>query len=115
MCPSGLRIFDGIFDKREETASCERNQLDHFWSPDDYWGFLNTFKYEEEKVILDMYTIIEETRTRIVYNWLQYFSRDSLQREFGESGFEVEELYSDVAGSAYSPESPDMAAVARKA
>ena len=51
---------------------------------DKYYGFLNTFKYNEEKITLDKYTIIEETRTRVIYNWLQYFNQDSLRKEFEE-------------------------------
>ncbi len=116
--PEGAVLLDvhslNVFDSREEVATYEYNQLDHFWSSDDYYGFLNTFKYQEEKVTLDKYTIIEQARTRVVYNWLQYFSRDSLREEFEGSGFKIEELYSDVAGSAFSPESPDIAVVARK-
>ena len=46
----------------------------------------------KENVILDKYTIIEEKRTRIIYNWLQYFSVDSLREEFEENGFKVESL-----------------------
>lgn len=116
--PEGAVLLDvhslNVFDNRQEVATYEYNQLDHFWSSDDYYGFLNTFKYQEEKVTLDKYTIIEKTRTRVVYNWLQYFSRDSLREELEGSGFKIEELYSDVAGSAFSPESPDIAVVARK-
>ena len=92
----------------------ERNQLEGFWSSEDYYGFLNTFKYDEDKVTLDKYTIIEKDRTRVVYNWLQYFNKDSLQEEFEKNGFEAQEFYSDVAGSTFSPDSPDMAVVARK-
>ena len=116
--PEGAVLLDvhslNIFDSKEEVATYEYNQLDHFWSSNDYYGFLNTFKYDEEKVTLDKYTIIEQARTRVVYNWLQYFSRDSLRREFEEDGFKIEEFYSDVAGSAFSQESPDIAVVARK-
>ena len=116
--PEGAVLLDvhslNIFDSREEVATYEYNQLDHFWSSDDYYGFLNTFKYQKEKVTLDKYTIIEKARTRVVYNWLQYFSRDSLREELEGSGFKIEEFYSDVAGSAFSPESPDIAVVARK-
>jgi len=116
--PGGAVLMDvhslNTFDAREEVALYERNQLDGFWSPRDYYGFVNTFKYEREKVTLDKYTIIEEARTRVVYNWLQYFSRDSLAEEFAGSGFEVEAFYSDVAGSTFSPDSPDLAIVARR-
>lgn len=102
------------FEQREETATYEANLLDGFWSPDKYYGFLNIFKYEKEKVILDKYTLIEADRTRTVYNWLQYFSPETLEREFAACGFEVEKFYSDVAGSPFDSESNEFAAIARK-
>ena len=71
-------------------------------------------KYEEEKVSLDKYTIIEESRTRVVYNWLQYFSRESLGKEFEENGFEVENFYLNVAGDPFDSNSTEFALVARK-
>ena len=116
--PDGAVLLDAYtlnaFNKREEASTYGLNVQDHFWSSDDYYGFLNSFKYEEEKVILDKYTIIEKSRTRVVYNWLQYFSRESLQKEFEENGFGVEAFYSDVAGTPFDPESLEMAIEARK-
>ena len=79
-----------------------------------FMNYGNKYKYEEERVTLDKYTIIEQSRTRVVYNWLQYFDRDSIRKEFDEVGFRVEEFYSDVAGTSFSPESSDIAIVARK-
>ena len=73
-----------------------------------------TFKYEKEKVILEKYTIIEESRRRVVYNWLQCYSKDSLRNEFEENGFNVEEFYSDVAGKPFTSESTEIAIVAKK-
>ena len=102
------------FDQRKEVSTYEYMQLDGFWSSENYYGFLNTFKYDEEKVILDKYTIIEEARTKTVYNWLQYFSPASLRKEFEESGFTIEEYYSDVAGTVFSPESVEFAIAAKK-
>ncbi len=117
--PGGSLLLDvhtlNTFNSRDEVALYELNQLDGFWSPDNYYGFLNTFKYDEEKVTLDKYTIIEKARIRVVYNWLQYFSQDSLREEFEKNGFEVIEFYSDIASLPFSPDSPDMAVVARKA
>jgi cyclopropane fatty-acyl-phospholipid synthase-like methyltransferase len=102
------------FDQKTESATYEKNQLNGFWSPDTYYAFVNTFKYEAEKVTLDKYTIIEAERTRTVYNWLQHFSPSMLKQEFTESGFQVEALFSDVAGQAFNPESDEIAIVARK-
>jgi len=116
--PGGSILLDvyslKAFDQREETAMYEANLLNGFWSPNKYYGFLNTFKYQKEKVILDKYTIIEESRTRTVYNWLQYFNPEALEREFAECGFTVENFYSDVTGSPFSPESTEFAVVAKK-
>jgi len=102
------------FEESEEAVTYEYNLLDGFWSPDDYYGFLNTFKYEQEKVRLDKYTIVEAAQTRVVYNWLQYFNTETLTKEFEENGFEVAGLYSDVAGRAFAPESTEIAIVAKK-
>jgi 2-polyprenyl-3-methyl-5-hydroxy-6-metoxy-1,4-benzoquinol methylase len=116
--PGGSVLLDvyslNTFNQREESATYELNQLNGFWSPGDYYAFVNTFKYEKEKVILDKYTIIEASRTRAVYNWLQCYSHDSIRREFEENGFKADELYSDVAGKALTPESLEIAVVAKK-
>lgn len=116
--PGGSVLLDvyslNSFNQKEESATYELNQLNGFWSPDDYYCFVNTFKYEKEKVTLDKYTIIEASQTRIVYNWLQHFSKESLRKEFENNGLEVEGFYSNVAGGAFEPDSLEFALVARK-
>ena len=116
--PGGSVLLDvhsvNYYEQRKESATYELNQLNGFWSPDDYYCFVNTFKYENEKVVLDKYTIIEESRKRVVYNWFQCYSEESLRREFEENGFKVEALYSDVSGKAISSESAELAMTAKK-
>lgn len=116
--PNGSVLLDvyslSAFEKRKEAATYEVNQLNGFWSPNKYYGFLNTFKYNEKKVVLDKYTIIESGRTRTIYNWLQYFAPEKLEREFMETGFFIEELYSDVAGTPYNGTSNEFAVIAKK-
>lgn len=117
--PGGRVLLDvyslATFDRKEESAFYELNQLNGFWSPDDYYCFLNSFKYTHEKVLLDKYTIIEASRRRVVYNWLQCFSRETLTAEFEAGGFAVEDIYADVAGRDYTPDSAEIAIVARNA
>ena len=117
--PGGSILLDvyslSAFEQREETATYEVNQLNGFWSPNKYYGFLNTFKYNEEKVVLDKYTIIEFERTRQVYNWLQYFSPEDIEREFKAACFFVKGLCSDVAGASYERKSSEFAIIANKA
>ena len=116
--PGGSVLLDvyslSAFEQREEVATYEINQLDGFWSPNKYYGFLNTFKYDEEKVVLDKYTIIELDRTRKVYNWLQYFGPEDLEREFIEADFSIKGLYSGVAGTPYDRKSIEFAVIANR-
>ena len=117
--PGGSVILDvyslAAFDQREEVVTYEVKLLNGFWSPNKYYGFLNTFKYDEEKVALDKYTIVESRRTRIVYNWLQYFAPEDLEKEFRDAGFSVEGLYSDVTGTPYDRTSCEFAVIATRA
>ena len=118
LTPGGAVLLDvystTAFDQREETAEYEVNLLDGFWSPDKYYGFLNTFKYEDEGVVLDKYTLVERSGVRTVYNWLQYFSPDALESEFVDAGFAIDAVYADVAGSPFEADGLEFAVVARK-
>lgn len=118
LAPGGAVLLDvyslAAFAGRKELATCEVDLLDGFWSPHRYYGFLNTFTYDEEKVVLDKFTIVEEARTRTIYNWLQYFSPEALEQELNGCGLDVEKRYADVAGSTYKPEHTEFAVVARK-
>ena len=117
--PGGSVLLDAYslsaFDQREEVATYEVNLLNGFWSPNKYYGFLNTFKYDREKVVLDKYTIVEAEHTRTVYSWLQHFTSEEIERELMEAGFFVEGLFSDVAGTPYDRKSSEFAVIAKKA
>jgi 2-polyprenyl-3-methyl-5-hydroxy-6-metoxy-1,4-benzoquinol methylase len=117
--PGGSILLDAYslsaFEQREEAATYEVNQLNGFWAPHKYYGFLNTFKYNEEKVVLDKYTIIEPGRTRQVYNWFQCFTPEDIGRELTEAGFSIGKFYSDVSGTPYDEKSSEFAVVAHKA
>jgi hypothetical protein len=114
----GLVLLDvyslNAFEQREAKALYEANLLDGFWSPNKYYGFVNTFKYEKEKVVLDKYTIIEADRTRTIYNWFQHFSPETLEREFVECGFAIKQKFCDVAGTPFDSKANEFALVARK-
>lgn len=78
-------------------------------------GFLNTFNYAQERVKLDQYTIVEPAGTKTIYNWLQYFSVESLEEEFRAAGLTIAEVYADVAGAPFDAEAGEFAVVARQA
>lgn len=116
--PKGQVLLDGYtfqaFGKKEECASYSKSTSKGFWSEKPYYEFFNVFSYEEEKVTVDKITIIEESKSYTIYNWLQYFSKDSLGKEFEEAGFQVKEYFADVAGTPFSSETDEFAIVAMK-
>jgi 2-polyprenyl-3-methyl-5-hydroxy-6-metoxy-1,4-benzoquinol methylase len=113
--PGGSILFDvytlNAFNLREETLKFEQNMLNGFWSSDKYYGFLNTFKYDREKVILDKYSIFEANRTRTVYNWLQYFGLEDLKSELADCGLKIKDVFADVTGKPFDPAAYEMAVV----
>ena len=116
--PGGSVLLDvyslNSFDKRTELSVYEYNPPGGFWSSDANYVFTDIFKYNAEKVVLDKYSIIETYRNRVIYNWLQYFCQKSLKEEFKQAGFQVEELFSDVAGTPFDSNSLEMAIVATR-
>lgn len=103
------------FQQRDEASSYAENLLDGFWSAKKYYGFLNTHKYHDAKVLLDKYTIVEADRVRTIFNWLQCFSPESLVRELLEAGFDAPRLFGDVAGAVFDDQATEFAVAATKA
>jgi len=117
--PGGQILFDvyslNAFTARQESTSFGANQLDGFWADERYYGFHSSFLYEEEKLALDKYTIVERERVREVYNWFQHFSPESLAEELATAGLRVESLLGDVAGAPFDGARPEFAIVATTA
>ena len=82
--------------------------------PYGFASWSNADMFEEKKVLLDKYTIVDQARTRTVYNWIQCFSPESIRAEFGENRLEIEGLHGDVAGADFSPDSEEFAVVAKR-
>lgn len=102
------------FARFEEGESYGRRQYGDFWTDEDYFDFINQFKYDAERVTLDKYTLFTATRTFEIYNWLQHFDQASLAAEFTASGLAITDWYANVAGEPFDPQSPTIAVVSTK-
>lgn len=116
--PDGAVLFDVYspveYANHQEKAIWEENLMNGFWSAGRYYGFLNTFKYEAEKLILDRYFIVEEERTQEICNWFQCFTPEELKTELTGCGFGAEEFLRNVAGDPFDPMASEFAVIARK-
>ena len=106
-----MRAYEG----RTESADFASGLSGGFWAPGEYIGFSRTWKYDGEAVVLDKYDIIEAHRSRSVYNWLQYYTRESLKAEFEGAGLGILEWFGDVAGTPPGDEDDVFAVIAGKA
>ncbi|PLX89592.1 MAG: class I SAM-dependent methyltransferase [Desulfuromonas sp.] len=110
-----LDVFSlSAYQQREESEGFAHNLMAGFWSAADYYGFQKTVKYDDEKVVLDKYTIVEAGRSFEVYNWLQYFSLKRLTTELNNCGFDIISTHANVAGEPYSDAASEIAVVAEK-
>lgn len=115
--PGGRLLLDvatlAQFDEMPCVTQFGRRLMDGFWSAGDYFGFMARHRYEDERVTLDKYVIVEPTHLRSIYNWMHYYDINSLKQELESDGFVTESTYSDVAGAPYRPTSKELAMIAR--
>ncbi|WP_345990371.1 class I SAM-dependent methyltransferase [Sulfurimonas sp. HSL1-2] len=104
------------YDKRTEQAIYERNQLNGFWSEQNYFAFVNTFKYDEVNVVLDRYHIyVKDGQQKEVYNWFQHYSYETLTTEVEANGLAISECFANVAGDPFHGTCDEFAVVLKRA
>ena len=118
LAPGGTFLFDvyslAAFETWEEQVAYGRELMDGFWSSRPYYGFLDTFRYEAEKVVLEKYTIVEPGEMREYFNWFQHYDVASLTAEVEAAGLRVDVIHGDVAGAPFEPSLPEFAVVVRR-
>lgn len=117
LAPGGAFLFDvyslAYYATWEEQVAYGPGLMDDFWSAQPYYGFLNTFRYDSEKVVLEKYTIVEAEAVREYYNWFQHYDLDSLRAEIEAAGLALETAVGDVAGAEFEPTAPEFAVIVR--
>jgi SAM-dependent methyltransferase len=116
--PGGAFLFDvyslAYYATWEEQVAYGPGLMDGFWSASPYYGFLNTLKYDAEKVVLEKYTIVEEAGVTEYLNWFQHYDVAALTAEIEAAGLVVDDFVGDVAGEAFDESAPEFAVIARK-
>jgi SAM-dependent methyltransferase len=102
----------GSYDQKEELTVIEDKMMDGFWAADDYVGIQRSFVYPEEYLSLDRYVIVESDETWQIYNWLQYFTPESIAAELQSAGFEIRQMAGDLTGVPLTPKSDFIGIVA---
>ena len=85
-----------------------------YWSPGPNHLFASSFKYEQEMVACDKYTVYDNDRELELYVWIQCYDIDSLEVIFRQRGMRIEKWYSDTTGAPASHKSEMITIVASK-
>lgn len=103
-----------MFDGLEESHSIEYNEGGEFFTEKPHFLFTNEYQYKDRLVSLHHYSIVEEENAWDIYNWLQYYTKESIKKELVAAGFAEVKFYANVAGDPYIEESEVMAIVCTK-
>ncbi|MEN9406352.1 MAG: hypothetical protein RLZ12_636 [Bacillota bacterium] len=98
---------------KQETSTYEYIQ-NGFWSANSHYVFHNTFKYKKELLLLDKFTIIEESKIRESYNWLQCYNIQTISSELQQNNLKLVDYFSNVAGDKYDESATEIALVIKK-
>jgi SAM-dependent methyltransferase len=85
-----------------------------FWKPGPHLVLEQGFGYPDD-LFLDQYIVIEGNGEITVYrNWFQDYTPETLYAELTAGGFEIENLWGDLTGTPYTPDSEWIGIVARR-
>jgi 2-polyprenyl-3-methyl-5-hydroxy-6-metoxy-1,4-benzoquinol methylase len=89
------------YNVRQKNSVLQYRERDGFWSPNPYYVFHKNFKYEKEHLLLDQFTIVEQSNMREINIWHQCYSPQTIAEELYESSFEVCAFFSNIIGDPY--------------
>jgi SAM-dependent methyltransferase len=114
--PHARFAFDvlGTAAARPEGTSWSASPGAGFWRPWPHLVLERRLYFPEESVSAREHAVVDERGATIYRIWEQHFSRDALEALLAAAGFEVEEIAADLTGTPWTPESPTLAAVARR-
>ncbi len=100
--PGGTIILDVFSDRqfaalKPETV-IETDLMAGFWAPSPYVGLKKSWLWPERNLGLDHYLISSPQDCFEIYNWMQYFSPDSLKAELEGLGFSSLSLVNILTG-----------------
>ncbi|MCL1799742.1 MAG: methyltransferase domain-containing protein [Promicromonosporaceae bacterium] len=116
LAPGGKFVMDVTqfprFAHFKEATTTESNLMGGFWAPGSYIGTQQTWLYPNEHLVLEHFTIEQAGETREFWNWMQCLTPEQVFVEFVGAGIAEVELFGDVAGAEYDPESVTFAVIA---
>ncbi len=84
-----------------------------FWRPHPHMVLQSRYEYPEHDTSLEQYVVIDSTGETSVYRvWDHYYSPESITAVLRDQGLIVRDLWGDLTGHNYQPDSPWMGIIA---
>ena len=116
--PGGRLALDlygpGAFDAVGEHVQIEDRLMNGFFAPGDYVGVHRTDVYEEERLSLDRFFIVEPGEAWQIFNWAQYYSPETAAAELAGAGFMVRAMAGGLDGEPLADDSKTIGVIAEK-
>lgn len=115
--PTGVFVFDvfstAMFAELREETLIENRLMDGFWAAGDYVGIKTTRLYPDEAIGLDRYMIVAPDRSFQVYNWMQYYTPETISAEVLAAGYSSAEIADFATGGPWPGGATAFAVIAR--
>ena len=85
-----------------------------FWRARPYLTLPKLFLYPDVPASCALYIVLEETAATVYRVWQTYFTPESIELELNRSGFEVEEIASNLAGEKWRQDSAVIGVICRR-
>ena len=94
LAPGGRFVFDvyspGQFAALSESTEGGDRYMGGFWAAGDYHATKRTILYPAPQISLEHFVVVTAERRFEVFNWMQYYTPESIAAELSASGFNLE-------------------------
>lgn len=116
--PGGFFAFDvltPLHERKELRGTRWSLENGGFWRPGPHLVLEAGFAYRAGQVSLRQYAIVDESGKTTVYRiWEQYYTPDQITQLLESHGFVVADIYADLAGTVYTPDTLSLGIVAQR-
>lgn len=119
LAPDGHFVLD-VYSPGQMAAMAEGLEFGHrymngFWAEEDYYAFKRTALYADRLVSLERFLVASAQRSFEVFNWMQYFTPDSIAAELADAGYAVEAPVEVGSGKPWAGGATPFFVIARRA
>jgi SAM-dependent methyltransferase len=117
LTPGGLFIFD-VFTPEQYRGRTEFNTWEFtengFFSASPYLRLHSLYIYPRENTYCDQHIVVTEQEAKCINIWEHVFTKEELERDLYEAGFDIRGWYGHIAGGECTEDGKEICVIAEK-